>query len=192
MKLFAAYVEISVGVAILAESPSTSFRLHDLWRNVVWPPATRRWVDSSYRFCDLLESLIFILLEDVVPVQVEQFELPLDDLMIADVAESRSRFRMFSVENVRQRGVERHAIIWRALLARCTVARHWRSLLIRLSSAVRSTVFCVRLLNRFTLRIDAPAAVVFQTLNRRVRSVLATFRNELDLRSLGERVSPRC
>lgn len=91
---------------------------------------------------------------------------------------------MLSMENICQRSVERHAIVWRALFAWRTVASHRRPLLIRLSSAVRSTVLRVSFLDRLALCIDAPAAVVFKALNGCVGSVLAAFRDELYLRSL--------
>lgn len=183
MKLFAANVQIFVGVAILAESPSTAFWLHDLKLMLV-DTREKFCISFTYSFRDLLESLVLTLLENVVSVQIQQLELPLDHLMVADVTESRTRLRMFGVENVRQRSVERHAIVRRALFAWFAVAGHRRSLLIRLSSAVRPTVLRVSFLDRLALCIDAPAAVVFKTLNGCVGSVLAAFRDELYLRSL--------
>lgn len=88
------------------------------------------------------------------------------------------------MENVAQCSVESHSIVRRALFTRRAVTAWRRSLLISLPNTIRPTMLRVSLLDRLALTVDTPAAVVFQALNRRVRSIIATFRDELNLGSV--------
>lgn len=141
----------------------------------------------THSFCNFLESLIFVSIQNIVLVQIQQLELPFNNLVVPDITHNCSRLWMLCMKNIDQSRIEHNSIVGWTFFSLSTVASWWWSFLVYLST-IGPAMFRMCFLDWLSLTVNAPTTVVFQALNRCIRIIITALWNEFYLWTLWQGV----